>query len=92
LITQLGVEPSPQLRDLQYLILRHDSSLDLPASAVPARRTARPAGRSPAFTAAAMLAAGTVGVLRALHHRERPSLRTRRRQTAAVARARWVGN
>jgi hypothetical protein len=92
LITQLGVEPSPQLRDLQYLILRHDCSLDPPAAAVSAPRTARPAGRSPAFTAAAMVAAGTVAVIRALRYRERRSSRTLRRRTAAVARARWVGN
>lgn len=87
LVTQLGVEPSHQLRDLQYRILSHDFSLDLPAAAARAATTGRPAGRSPAFTAAAMLAAGTVAVIRALHHRQRlfsphSAAPTRRRQLA----------
>src|SRR5204862_477624 len=36
----LGLEPSPALRDLERRILRHDPSLDLGASAAPGRRAA----------------------------------------------------
>jgi len=75
LADELGLEPSPALRDLERAILEHDQALDAPAKA--ARRTTTPAIPTPAprrrrraprlaLAALALLALGAAGATAAV--------------------------
>jgi DNA-binding SARP family transcriptional activator len=56
LADELGLEPSPALRDLERAILRHDESLDAPAPAVTAQAAARPPRAGSRWRAALVVA------------------------------------
>jgi DNA-binding SARP family transcriptional activator len=84
LVTELGVEPSRELRDLQHRILTQDISLDIQRELAAAAASGRPERRQREVAAAAVLAAGSVTAATVLHHRHRllpsRSARTHRSQ------------
>ncbi len=68
---ELGLEPGPQLRELERRILRHDPSLDAPPPRNP-RGERLPLRAALGVAAVVMLAAATTGFVLATHGRNAP--------------------